>query len=93
MILDSFQCAAKNLLHPCLRGQPIRFRREGDTDDASSWHPVKAISNEGFREDLDHPFVRAITVAFHDGTPDIILNEDDQVEFAVPRPPGATESK
>jgi hypothetical protein len=27
-----------------------------------------------------------LTVAFHDETPEVVFNETDQVEFAVPRP-------
>jgi hypothetical protein len=29
-----------------------------------------------------------MTVAFYDQTPDIVLNEDDEVQFLVRRPPG-----
>jgi hypothetical protein len=65
----------------------MRLRLEGDSDDPATWHPVKAISAHGFRTDTSQPFVKALTVSFHDDdTPDTVLNETDQVEFAVPRP-------
>jgi hypothetical protein len=88
MILDSFRREAKFLLEPRMWGWSIWLRLEGDSDDPSTWHPVKTLNDSAFREDLTLPFVKAITVEFHDETPDTILNEDDEVEFAVPRPAG-----
>jgi hypothetical protein len=85
IILDSFKCAAKDLTRPGLMGWPLVLRLEGDSDEAITWHPVKVVSAQGFREDTSQPFVRALTVSFHDGTPDAMFNETDEVEFAVPR--------
>jgi len=56
------------------------LRLEGDSDDASTWHPVESVSSHGFYG------VKTMTVAFHDGSADIVLNESDEVEFAVLRP-------
>jgi hypothetical protein len=86
VILDSFRCAAKNLSHPSLKGWSMRLRLDGDSDDASTWHPVRLIDNEGVTVDPTIPFVKGITVEFHDETPDKFFNPDDEVEFAVPRP-------
>jgi hypothetical protein len=47
---------------------------------------VKVVNDQGFREDTSQPFVRALTVSLHDGTPDVMFNETDEVEFAVPWP-------
>jgi hypothetical protein len=82
---DSFECAAKDLLPRTLK-DPIWLRLEGDSDDPATWHPVKVVNDQGFREDTSQPFVRALTVSFHDGTPDVRFNETDEVEFAVPWP-------
>ncbi len=64
------------------------LRLEGDSDDPATWHHVETISRQGFRTHTDQPFVKALTVAFHDGTPDKIFNHTDPVEFAIIRPPG-----
>ena len=65
----------------------MRLRLEGDADDPATWHQVKNISDHGIRTDTSQPFVEALTVSFHDETPDLVLNDSDQVEFAVPRSP------
>lgn len=84
MILDSFRCAAQDLLHPCLKGWPMWLRLDGDSDDPRSWHPVETGTDHFFHG------VNALTVSFHDETPATVLNETDGVEFAVRRPsPGA----
>jgi hypothetical protein len=87
MILDAFRCTAEDLTHHSLNGWSLWLRLEGDPDDPATWHPVKTISDHGFRTDISQPFVKALTVAFHDETPDLVLNDSDPVEFAVPRPP------
>ncbi|MEB4212314.1 hypothetical protein [Mycobacterium sp. 94-17] len=86
VILDAFRCAAQNLTHPCLKGWSMWLRIDGDSEDPATWHPVHTISNHGFRTDTTQPFVEALTVSFRDDTPDVVLNEADPVEFAVPRP-------
>jgi len=80
IILDSLKGAAEGLAHPRLKGWSVVVRLEGDSDEAITWHPVKDVSDHMFQG------VKALTVAFHDDTPDIVLNETDEVEFAVPRP-------
>ena len=82
---DSFKCAAKDLLPRVLK-EPIWLRLEGDSDEPGTWHPVEVVNFEGFSEDTGQPLVRALTVSFQDGTPDVMFNETDEVEFAVPRP-------
>jgi hypothetical protein len=80
--LDSSRCAAQRLLDHRLQGWPKWLRLEGDSDDPAAWHPVESTTihyQEG---------VTLMTVAFHDQTLDVVLNEDDEVEFAVQRPPG-----
>ena len=92
IIFDSFKCAAKDLLPRILR-EPIWLRLEGDSDKPRTWHPVEVVNLEGFREDTSQAPVGALTVSFQDETPDVMFNETDEVEFAVPRPksviPGA----
>ncbi len=88
IILNKFRCKAADLTDRSLQGAPMWLRLEGDSDDPATWHPVKVISDHGFRTDTSQPFVKVLTVAFHDGTPDVVLNETDQVEFAIPRPIG-----
>jgi hypothetical protein len=74
-----FRCAAKELSHPALVGWTLRLRIEGDSDEPAFWHHVKTVGGLGFSG------ISAITVAFHDDTPDLIFNETDEVELAVPR--------
>jgi hypothetical protein len=85
--LDSFRCTAQHLTDRTLQGVPMSLRLEGDSDDPGTWHPVKFISAEGTREDTGKPFVRVLTVSFQDETPEVIFNDSDQVEFAIPRTP------
>ena len=61
-----------------------------DSDDPATWHPVKVITDQGFGTDTSQPFVEELTVSFHDGMPDVVLNEMDEVEFALPRPTGGS---
>jgi hypothetical protein len=93
IILDKFRCKAVDLTHPALNGWTLFLRLEDDPDEPALWHQVRTVGRHGFRTDTGQPFVKALTVAFHDGTPDMVLNETDEVEFAVPRPvtgiPGA----
>jgi hypothetical protein len=86
VILDAFRCTAQDLTHHSLKGAPMWLRLEGDSDDPATWHPVKVISDQGFRTDTSQPFVKALTVSFLDLTPELTLNDSDQVEFAIPRP-------
>jgi hypothetical protein len=71
MILDAFRCTAQDLTHHSLKGWSMWLRLEGDSDDPAKWHPVKDISVHGFRTDTSQPFVKALTVSFHDETPDL----------------------
>jgi hypothetical protein len=53
---------------------------EGDPDDPASWHPVESTT-------LHHEQgITLMTVAFHDQTLDVVLNEEDEVQFLVRRP-------
>jgi hypothetical protein len=90
--LDSFRCTAQNLTDRTLQGVPMWLRLEADSDDPGTWHPVKFISPEGTREDTSKPFVRALTVSFQDETPEVIFNDSDQVEFAIPRLPDSPQT-
>jgi hypothetical protein len=87
VILDSFRCTAQDLTHHSLQGFPMWLRLEGDSDDVSTWHPVKRVRDHAFREDTSQPFVEALFVSFQDETPELMLNDTDRVEFAIPRPP------
>ena len=82
VILDKFRCKAQNLTHPALESWALFLRLEGDSDEPTSWHRVDAVSYHGISG------VRVLTVAFNDETPEMVLNETDEVEFAVPRPVG-----
>jgi hypothetical protein len=82
VMLDSFRSTAKDLLHPGLSGWNIWLRLEGDSDDPNTWHQVNNIGDHMFQG------VNVLAVSFHDETPDVVLNDDDPVEFAVLRPPG-----
>jgi hypothetical protein len=84
--MGKFRRSAADLTHRSVMGVPLVLRLDGDSDDPATWHPVKVISAQGFRTDTSQPFVRALTVSFHDGTPDVMFNETDEVEFALPRP-------
>jgi hypothetical protein len=87
VILDSFKCAAQDLTHHSLQGFTMWLRLEGDSDDPATWHPINRVRDHAFREDTSQPFVEAIFVSFHDETPELMLNDTDQVEFAILRPP------
>jgi hypothetical protein len=52
----------------------------------SRWSFCNVVNSEAFREDTSQPFVRGVSVSFLDGTPDVMFNDIDEVEFAVPRP-------
>jgi hypothetical protein len=86
LVLETFEHEARYLLDPHMRGLPIWLRLDGDSDDPNTWHPVKTLNEGGFREDVALPFGQAITVEFDDATTEIILNENDEVEFALPGP-------
>jgi hypothetical protein len=56
------------------------LRLDGDPDDPATWHPVESTTLQ-YQEGL-----KFLTVAFHDQTLDVVLNEDDEVQFLVRRP-------
>jgi hypothetical protein len=68
------------------------LRLDGDSDDPATWHQIKTIRDEGFTTDASQPCVQALTVSFHHATPELMLNDDDPVEFAVIRPPDHPQS-
>jgi hypothetical protein len=86
LVLETFRHKARVLLEPRMRGLSIWLRLDDDSDDPDTWRPVKTLNEGGFREDVTLPFGEAITVEFDDETPELILNQNDEVEFAVPRP-------
>ncbi|WP_406816176.1 hypothetical protein [Mycobacterium sp. M23085] len=87
MALHTFRTTAQYLVIPQLDGVPIRLRIEGDSDDPNTWHLVKTISDQGFRTDTSQSFITAITIKFHDETPEMMFNDTDQIEIAIPPPP------
>jgi hypothetical protein len=64
------------------------LRRKGDSDDPGTWHLVRTIRDTSFGSIYDPGLrgVKLLAVSFHDETPELVLNQTDQVEFAVPRP-------
>jgi hypothetical protein len=85
--MDAFHCTAKDLLDPAVDGRSKWLRLAGDADDPQTWHHVDVIHDRKLEGDV---FV--LTVSFHDGTLDVIFNDDDPVEFAIIRPPGVEHS-
>lgn len=77
---------AKDLVDPRIGGVPIRLRLQCDSDDPATWHPVRVVNDQWFRDGTTGPSIKALTVEFHDGTPEVVLNDDDDVEFAIPPP-------
>jgi hypothetical protein len=64
------------------------LRREDDSEDPGTWHLVRNMRDSGFGS-IDDPGlqgVKRLAVPFHDETPELVLNQTDQVEFALPRP-------
>ncbi len=62
-------------------------RCEDDSDDPGTWHLVRTIRDAGFTSIYDPGLqgIELLTVSFHDETPQLVLNQTDQVEFAIPR--------
>ena len=70
------------------------IRRYGDSDDPGTWQLVRTIRDAGFGSIYDPGLrvVKLLAVSFHDETPELVLNQTDQVEFAVPGPVHLPES-
>jgi hypothetical protein len=87
VIPDSFRCAAQDLVRYRLESESMWLRREGDSDDPGTWQLVRTIRHADFGsiDDPGLPGIKLLTVSFHDETPELVLNQTDQVEFAVPR--------
>ena len=70
-----------------LRASRCRLRREGDSDDPGTWQLVRTIRYVSFRSIYDPGLegIKLLAVSFHDETPEMVLNQTDQVECAVPR--------
>jgi hypothetical protein len=87
VILDSFRCAAKDLARYRLESESMWLRREGDSEDPHTWHLVRTIRYVSFRSIYDPGLqgIKLLAVSFDDGTPEMVLNQTDQVEFSVPR--------
>jgi hypothetical protein len=65
----------------------MRLRREDDSNDPSTWCLVRTIRNVTFGSVCDPGLqdVKLLAVSFAGQTPEAVLNQADQVEFAVPR--------
>jgi hypothetical protein len=79
--LYPFRGPAKRLLDPDFVGWQKWLRLDGDRDDPATWHPVASTTFHY------QGGVQLMSVAFYDQTLDIVLNEDDEVQFLVRRPP------
>jgi len=64
------------------------LRREDDSDDPGSWCLVRTIRYVDFASTYDPGLqgVKLLAVSFQDETPEVVLNQTDQVECAVLRP-------
>jgi hypothetical protein len=87
VILDSFRCTAYDLARYRLQSESMWLRREDDSEDPGTWHLVRTIRDTSFRSiyDPDLRGVKVLAVSFHDETSEMVLNQTDQVEFAIPR--------
>lgn len=90
VILESFRSAARDLIRYRLRGDVMLLRREGDSDDPSTWHLVRTVRHTDFSSSRDPGVqgVKLLTVSFQGGMSELVLNQTDQVEFAVVQVPG-----
>ena len=63
------------------------LRREGDSEDPDTWHLVRTIRYVSFRSIYDPGLqgIKLLAVSFDGETPEVVLNQTDQVECAVPR--------
>ncbi|ORV98608.1 hypothetical protein AWC15_11255 [Mycobacterium lacus] len=59
---------------------PLRLRIEGDPDDPAMWHPIAVVHDDMLQD------VVALSIEFHDGTPEKLYNDIDSVEFTVQAP-------
>ena len=87
MILDSFRSTAQDLAHYRLQSESIWLRREDDSDDPCTWGLVRTIRIKDFGSIYDPGLqgIKLLSVSFHDETPEMVLNQTDQVECVVPR--------
>ena len=87
VIVDSFRCAAQDLARYRLESESMWLRHDDDSDDPGTWHLVRTIRYVSFGsiDDPDLQGVKLLAVSFHDETPEVVLNQTDQVECAVPR--------
>ena len=87
VILDSFRCAAKDLVRYRLRSESMWLRCDDDSDDPDTWHLVRTIrvTDFGSIDDPGLPGVKLLAVSFHDETSEVVLNQTDHVEVAIPR--------
>ncbi|MGA7054857.1 MAG: hypothetical protein WBZ37_27025 [Mycobacterium sp.] len=87
MILDSFRCTAQDLARYRLESESMWVRREDDSDDPRTWCLVRTIRVTDFGSIYDRGLqgVKLLAVSFHDETPEVVLNQTDQVEYAVTR--------
>ncbi len=65
----------------------MSIRCEGDSENPGTWHLVRTIRDVSFRSICGPGLegIKLLAVSFHDETPEIVLNQIDQVEFAIPR--------
>jgi len=79
--LHPFRGPAKKLMDPDFVVWRKWLRLDGDRDDPATWHPVASTTLHY------HEGVQLKSVAFCDQTMNIVLNEDDEVQFLVRRRP------
>ena len=75
-----FAGTAADLAKYQCRGLPMHLRIDGDPDDPALWHPIAIVHDETM------PGVVALSIEFHDGTPEKLFNDIDGVEFTVQAP-------
>jgi hypothetical protein len=87
VIVDSFRCAAKDLARYRLESESMSIRCDGDSEDPGTWHLVRTIRYVSFRSVFDPGLegIKLLAVSFHDETPEMVLNQTNQVECAIPR--------
>lgn len=90
-LLEPRRCEAQVLYSPWYPSLPILLRVDGDSDDPETWHLITTIRYEPCS--MDRPPYRTgideMAFIFLDGTPMVVVNKTDLVEFAIPRHVGS----
>ena len=87
VLLDSFRCAAHDLARYRLKSESMWLRREDDSDDPGTWCLVRTVRYVTFGSIYDPGLqgIKLLAVSFDGETPEVVLNQAEQVEFAIPR--------